>query len=105
MKVALLLVVLLYCVYVSQSVNIKALDNESALIQFAFMIGLIFAIPAFVVVELLPESMQHLDGSLLVAVQILDVFAFVGYVAWLIDGGTGSTWTSRVQNQDRSDVD
>lgn len=83
----LLLLVLLYCVYVASTTNIKSLSEEGFVNIAAFYVGLVITTPASVVASFLPEDSGELDRVVFVFLSVVTVVVFVAYLGRLMIGG------------------
>jgi hypothetical protein len=74
---------LLYCVYVVTTVNVKEVEDENFINIIAYYVGFVFCIPATLIISLLPQSIEYLDKILFVFLSVMTVLIFLVYLGWL----------------------
>jgi len=80
----ILSLILLYCVYVVSTVNIKNLSDEGIVNIVAYYVGFVITLPASIVASFLPEDSGELDRIVYVILSIVSVIVFVIYLGKLL---------------------
>jgi len=83
----ILSLILLYCVYVVSTVNIKNLSDEGIVNIAAYYVGFLITLPASIVASFLPEDSGELDRIVYVILSIVSVIVFVIYLGKLLTDG------------------